>query len=119
MKAAKHEQFEKHRRRVGSSVRSVFYDLFEPDEAMVLEAKSTILHALEQWLVAYRMNRRKAAKLLQISDARVSELRCGRINRFSLDSLFRLAARASLSPEVGVGMTPRQRASRIKLRGSK
>jgi len=45
-----------------------------------------------------RMTQTEAAKVLGITQARVSDLKRGKIDRFSMDLLVRLAARAGLKP---------------------
>ena len=76
--------------------RSVFYDLFP--EAEALEIRSALLVGLESWLDNCDMTQTQAAKVLGITQARVSDLKRGKINLFSLDLLIRLAARAGLRP---------------------
>jgi predicted XRE-type DNA-binding protein len=80
--------------------RSVFRDLFDAEEAMELEVRATLLHGLEQWLVASGMTQTEAAQALGVTQARISEIKRGKISRFSIDLLFRLAARAGLQPTV-------------------
>jgi len=55
---------------------------------------------LEQWLDKSRMTQGEAAKVMGVTQARVSDLKRGKINRFSMDLLVRLAARAGLKPKV-------------------
>jgi len=55
---------------------------------------------LEQWLEKSRMTQAEAAKVLGITQARVSDLKRGKIDRFSMDLLVRLAARAGLRPKL-------------------
>ena len=80
--------------------RSVFRDLFAEEEAIELEIRSTLLRGLERWLDASDMTQTEAAKVLAITQARVSDLKRGKISQFSLDLLIRLAARAGLQPRV-------------------
>ena len=47
-----------------------------------------------------RMTQAEAAKVLGITQARVSDLKRGKIDRFSMDLLVRLAARAGLKPKL-------------------
>ncbi|MEP7243955.1 MAG: XRE family transcriptional regulator [Gammaproteobacteria bacterium] len=54
----------------------------------------------EKWLAGSGMTQTEAAKALSITQARISDLKRGKIDRFSLDLLFRLAARAGLNPKV-------------------
>jgi predicted XRE-type DNA-binding protein len=61
---------------------------------------------LEHWLEKTRMTQAEAAKVLGVTQARVSDLRRGKIDRFSMDLLVRLAARAGLKPKLKiVGVT--------------
>ncbi len=80
--------------------RGVFYDLFEPDEAAELTMRATLLNALQAWLVQSGLTQAKAATQLGITQARVSDIKRGKINSVSLDLLVRLAARAGFAPQL-------------------
>ena len=75
-----------------------FYDLFEADEAAELAVRSDALMNVQQWLAGSGLTQVAAAKLLGVTQARVSDLKRGKIDTFSLDLLVRLAASASLQP---------------------
>jgi predicted XRE-type DNA-binding protein len=62
--------------------------------------RAQLLMGLEQWLERNRMTQSEAAKVLGVTQARVSDLKRGKINRFSMDLLVRLAARAGLKPKL-------------------
>ncbi len=79
---------------------SVLHDLHEPDRAAEMEFRSTLLIGLSQWLAQTDMTQVQAAKVLGVTQARVSDIKRGNINRFSLDLLVRLAARAGLRPKI-------------------
>ncbi len=81
-------------------VRSVFHDLYPADQAAEMEMRSPLLHGLSQWLADSGMTQTEAAKLLGVTQARVSDLKRGKISQFSLDLLVRLAARAGLQPQL-------------------
>jgi len=81
-------------------VRSVFYDLYPEDRAAEMEMRSLLLSGLGRWLADSGMTQTEAAKVLGISQARVSDLKHGKISQFSLDLLVRLAARAGLHPKL-------------------
>jgi predicted XRE-type DNA-binding protein len=49
---------------------------------------------MQQWLAGSGLTQVAAAKLLGVTQARVSDLKRGKIDTFSLDLLARLAARA-------------------------
>ena len=80
--------------------RSVFYDLFPAERAAEMEMRSQLLMGLEHWLEKSNMTKAEAAKVLAVTQARVSDLKRGKINRFSMDLLVRLAARAGLRPKL-------------------
>jgi predicted XRE-type DNA-binding protein len=85
-------------RHVTPAGRSVFHDLFPKAEAEELEIRSVLLSGLDRWLSASDMTQTEAAKVLGVTQARISDIRRGKINQFSLDLLVRLAARAGLRP---------------------
>ncbi len=80
-------------RHVTAAGRSVFYDLFPSEKAAEMEMRAKLLMGLEHWLEKSRMTQAEAAKVLGVTQARVSDLKRGKINRFSMDLLVRLAAR--------------------------
>lgn len=82
--------------------RSVFEDLFDAEEAAELEIRATLLAGLERWLAASGMTQTEAATVLRVTQARVSDIKRGKISQFSLDLLVRLAARAGLQPKVSL-----------------
>ena len=81
-------------------VRSVFYDLYPEDQAAEMEMRSILLCGLKVWLIESGMTQMEAAKVIRITQARVSDLKRGKISQFSLDLLVRLAARAGLQPKL-------------------
>lgn len=81
-------------------VRSVFYDLFPEDQAAEMEMRSLLLRGLKHWLENSGMTQTEAAKALRITQARVSDIKRGKISQFSLDLLVRLATRAGLHPKL-------------------
>lgn len=81
--------------------RGVFYDLFDPDEAAELAMRSELLRALQAWLQTAG-TQAAAAGVLGVTQARVSDIKRGKIQSFSLDLLVRLAARAGLRPEISL-----------------
>lgn len=81
-------------------VRSVFYDLHAEDRAAEMEMRSLLLIGLGRWLADSGMTQAEAAGVLGVTQARVSDLKRGKISQFSLDLLVRLAARAGLQPKL-------------------
>ncbi len=81
-------------------VPSVFEDLYPADQAAEMEIRAQLLRGLTDWLKASGLTQIQAAKALGVTQARISDLHRGKINRFSLDLLVRLAARAGLRPKL-------------------
>lgn len=80
--------------------RGVFYDLFDEDQAAELTMRSELLSGLQTWLAESGLTQTAAAGELGITQARVSDIKRGKIDSFSLDLLVRLAARAGLRPRI-------------------
>jgi predicted XRE-type DNA-binding protein len=80
----------------------VFRDLFWYAEAEKLEIRSALLSGLTRWLMSSDMTQVQAAKALGVTQARISNIKRGKINQFSLDLLVRLAARAGLHPNMNL-----------------
>jgi len=89
-------------RHVTPAGRSVFYDLFPAEKAAEMEIRAQLLIGLEQWLEKSGMTQAADAKVLGVTQARVSDLKRGKIDRFSMDLLVRLAARAGLKPKLNL-----------------
>jgi predicted XRE-type DNA-binding protein len=87
-------------RHVTPAGRSVLYDLFPAERAAELEMRARLLMGLERWLEKSRMTQADAAKVLGVTQARVLDLKRGKINRFSMGLLVRLAVRAGLKPKL-------------------
>lgn len=81
-------------------VRSVFQDLYPEDRVAEMEIRAQLPHGLNRWLTSSGLTQMEAAKVLGVTQARVSDLKRGKISRFSLDLLVRLAARAGLRPRL-------------------
>ena len=75
---------------------------FPAEKAGELEIRAQLLMGLERWLEKSRMTQTEAAKVLGVTQARVSDLKRGKIDRFSMDLLVRLAARAGLKPKLNL-----------------
>lgn len=75
------------------------------------QIRSTLLRGLEQWLAAAGMTQTEAAKVLNVTQARVSDIKRGKIAQFSLDLLVRLADRAGLRPQMRLTRKPVRRAT--------
>lgn len=81
-------------------VRSALRDLYPEDQAAEMEMRSLLLRGLGNWLADSGMTQTEAAKVLAVTQARVSDIKRGKISSFSLDLLVRLAGRAGLNPKL-------------------
>lgn len=98
MKAKKRGSSEHDTKHVTPAGRSALLELASDEDAVELEMRSTLLRGLERWLALSDVTQMEAAKALGITQARVSDLKRGKISQFSLDMLIRLATRAGLHP---------------------
>jgi predicted XRE-type DNA-binding protein len=73
-----------------------------PHEAANMKAKSLLMMALQKWLGKFDGTQKDAAQLLSISQPRLSDLKRGHIDLFSLDTLLNMADLAGMSPTVQV-----------------
>jgi len=73
---------------------------FPEGEAAELMMRAQLLDALTRWRRESGITQMEAAKRLQVSQARISDIERGKIHIFSLDTLVRYAQRAGLKPEL-------------------
>ena len=78
----------------------MWHDLYPEDQAAEMEMRSLLLEGLGAWLAESGLTQTRAAKILGVTQARVSDLKRGKIGSFSLDLLVRLAAKAGLNPKL-------------------
>ncbi|MBI1732702.1 MAG: XRE family transcriptional regulator [Gammaproteobacteria bacterium] len=79
MKTSKHAA-----RTVTPAGRSVFRDLFPPAEAAELEIRATLLRGLQEWLAASGKSQAAMARQLEVTQARVSDIKRGKTTRSAL-----------------------------------
>lgn len=76
---------------------NVFADLrFAPQEAENLAARSDLMIRLTKMIQERGMTQAAAAKLLHVTQPRVSDLMRGRIDRFSIDTLVEMLGHAGV-----------------------
>ena len=76
---------------------NVFLDMgYSPDEAAILQMRADLIARLRKVIKAKKLTQAKAAKLLGVSQSRVSDLVRGKWEKFSLEMLITLATRAGL-----------------------
>jgi predicted XRE-type DNA-binding protein len=74
----------------------------DPIVAANLKARSSVMMAIGQTVKSWNLSQVTAAKRLGLTQPRLNDLLRGRINKFSLDALMTVAAKAGLSVEVKV-----------------
>lgn len=83
---------------------NVFRDLgFSAVEAEHLRVRAELMHALERLITRRRLSQVQAAKLLGVSQPRVSDVVRGRLHRFSIDALVEMLARAGVKVHFATG----------------
>lgn len=88
---------------------NVFRDLgFSGDEAEYLKVRADLMVNLQQVITARGLKQVEAAKLLGVTQPRVSDLMRGRIDLFSIDTLIDMLAR--LGVRTRLVLQPRRRA---------
>ncbi len=74
----------------------------DPIVAANLRARSSVMMAIEQTVKSWNLSQVTAAKRLGLTQPRLNDLLRGRINKFSLDALMTVAAKAGLSVELTI-----------------
>ena len=98
--------------KVTRSTGNVFRDLgFPPDEAEHLRVRSDLLVQLQKAIKSQGLKQAQAAKLLDVTQPRVSDLMRGRLDLFSVDSLIDMLARVGV--RVRVVFTTTKRSARV------
>jgi predicted XRE-type DNA-binding protein len=79
------------------STGNVFRDLgFSSDEAEHLRIRSDLLLQLQKAIKSKELKQAEAAKLLEVTQPRVSDLMRGRVDLFSVDTLIDMLARLGI-----------------------
>lgn len=87
--------------RMTASSGNVFVDLgFDEAEAKVMAMRAEVMIQIEQRLKVQGWTQTEAAKHLGITQPRVSQIKKGAWQEFSLDTLLKLAGRAGLKPQL-------------------
>jgi predicted XRE-type DNA-binding protein len=82
---------------------SVFHDLgFSPAEAENLRIRAAMMSALIDAIEVRKLNQAQAAKLLGVTQPRISDLTRGKIRLFSIDTLVKLLAAAGMKVNLRV-----------------
>lgn len=98
--------------KITRSTGNVFRDLgFSPEEAEHLKVRSNLMIHLQQAIATRGLKQAEAAKLLGVTQPRVSNLMQGRIDLFSIDTLIHLLGRLGI--RVGLVVRPSKRRIRV------
>lgn len=83
--------------RITPSSGNIFRDLgFSPGEAEHLVVRSDLMIQLQKVIAARGLKQKKAARILRVTQPRVSDLLRGRIDLFSTDALIDMLARVGI-----------------------
>ncbi len=74
----------------------------DPAEAENMKIRSILMMSLEQHIRAKKWTQGEAARLLNVTQPRISDLLNGKINLFSIDTLVNMLAAAGLRVEMRV-----------------
>jgi predicted XRE-type DNA-binding protein len=75
---------------------------FTPAEAQDLRIRSGMIIALRKFIKEKKLTQAKAAKLLGVTQPRVSDLLNGKIDLFSMGTLVKLLSKAGLEVEISI-----------------
>ena len=73
-----------------------------PEQAENMKLRAVLLTALKDYLNRHQLTQTEAAKLLGVTQPRVSDLMRGRIHLFGLDSLVNMTVAAGLTVELKI-----------------
>jgi predicted XRE-type DNA-binding protein len=73
-----------------------------PQEAANMRLRSELMIAVEQEVRSWGLTQAKASMRLGVTQPRLNDLLRGKIDKFSLDALVELSARAGLAVKLGV-----------------
>jgi predicted XRE-type DNA-binding protein len=73
-----------------------------PEVAANMKARAELMIALHETINGWKLSQAAAAKRLGLTQPRLNDLLRGRITKFSLDALMKLAGRAGLAVRVEV-----------------
>lgn len=80
--------------------KSVFEDLYQPAEARAMELRSQLLTELQAWIKSSGLKQAEIAELLCVDQPRVSDIKSGKLSRFTIDKLVEMATRAGITTKL-------------------
>lgn len=77
---------------------SIFDDLgFDDAEAENLKIRASLMRAIEKYIAEHKLTQATAARLMGVSQPRISDLITGKIDKFTIDMLVNMLAKAHVS----------------------
>lgn len=73
-----------------------------PEEAENMKLRSTLMTAIKNHIARAEMSQAEAARLMGVTQPRISDLMRGKINLFGIDALVNMAVAAGLHIEIRV-----------------
>jgi predicted XRE-type DNA-binding protein len=89
------------KRQVFASVWDAIED--SPEEAAVMKVRSAAMMDITARVKAWKVPQREAAKRLGVTQPRLNDLLRGRIDKFSIDALVKMADHAGFAPRIAMG----------------
>jgi predicted XRE-type DNA-binding protein len=83
-----------------SEARSVFDDLFEPEEAENLKIRADLMRTIKRFIKEHGYTQQYAAEVMNVHQPHISDLMRGKIQRFSIDQLVNMAASIGLKVKI-------------------
>ncbi len=93
---------------------SIFNELFSSEEAADLELRSQLLVAIREFAHMRDLTQADLASILRVSQARVSDLLSGKLEKFSVSMLIKFTMRIGLHIQIVVQANPTTKASTAK-----
>ena len=96
--------------KIEQSTGNVFRDIgFGPKEAESLRLRAQLMVEVRRLIRARKLTQRGAAKLLGVTQPRISDLIRGKIDLFSIDTLVNMLARGGMHVKLRVSVLERRR----------
>jgi len=96
--------------KIEQSSGNVFRDIgFGPKEAESLRLRAQLMVEVRRLIRARKLTQRAAAKLLGVTQPRISDLIRGKIDLFSIDTLVNMLARSGMRVQLRISVLERRR----------
>ena len=96
--------------KIEQSTGNVFRDIgFGPKEAESLRLRAQLMVEVTRLIRARKLTQRAAAKLLGVTQPRISDLIRGKIDLFSIDTLVNMLARSGMRVQLQISVLERRR----------